>query len=493
MAETLERRGDEFPEAGGPTLPPRPPVIEPGHTFVSVTDKISSIVLTRRTTVGWLAGFGISFLLLMALTVTIVHLLLTGIGIGGNNVPGGWASDIINFVWWIGIGHAGTLISAILLLFRQKWRTSINRFAEAMTLFAVACAAMFPLLHTGRPWLAAYWLFPYPNTMGIWPQFRSPLIWDVFAVSTYATISLLFWYVGLIPDLATLRDRAKNKYFKFAYGILSWGWRGSARHWHRYEIAYLLLAGISTPLVLSVHSIVSFDFSVSQVPGWHATIFPPYFVAGAIFAGFAMVLILCIPLRVWYNMKDFITDTHLIYMGKVMLATGLIVVYGYAMEAFFGWYSASQYEVFMVKNRIWEGPYWWSYWLLILCNGLSIQLLWFKRFRESPFWLFMISIVVSIGMWLERFVIIVTSLNRDFLPSSWAMYSPTVFDWSMFIGTIGFFFTLIYLFVRFLPIISIFEVRTLLPEANVHGRQQDFDESVLEVEYTWERTDPPNR
>jgi molybdopterin-containing oxidoreductase family membrane subunit len=329
--------------------------------------------------------------------------------------------------------------------------------------------------------------------MGVWPQFRSPLIWDVFAVSTYATISLLFWYVGLIPDLATLRDRAKNKYFKFAYGILSWGWRGSARHWHRYEIAYLLLAGISTPLVLSVHSIVSFDFSVSQIPGWHATIFPPYFVAGAIFAGFAMVLILCIPLRVWYNMKDFITDTHLIYMGKVMLATGLIVVYGYAMEAFFGWYSASQYEVFMVKNRIWTGPYWWSYWLLIFCNGMSIQLLWFKRFRESPFWLFMISIVVSVGMWLERFVIIVTSLNRDFLPSSWAMYSPTLIDYSMFIGTLGFFFTLIYLFVRFLPIISIFEVRTLLPEANVHGRQQDFDESVLEVEYTWERTDPPNK
>src|SRR5687767_5957543 len=467
------------------------PVVGQGLTFSSVTDKISSLVLKRKTPLWWFIGFGISFLLVQLLLLTITHLVFTGIGIWGNNVPVGWAFDIINFVWWIGIGHAGTLISAILLLFRQQWRTSINRFAEAMTLFAVACAAMFPLLHTGRPWLAAYWLFPYPNTMGIWPQFRSPLIWDVFAVSTYATISLLFWYVGLIPDLATLRDRAKNKYFKFAYGILSWGWRGSARHWHRYEIAYLLLAGISTPLVLSVHSIVSFDFSVSQVPGWHATIFPPYFVAGAIFAGFAMVLILCIPLRVWYNMKDFITHTHLIYMGKVMLATGLIVVYGYAMEAFFGWYSASQYEVFMVKNRIWEGPYWWSYWLLIFCNGLSIQLLWFKRFRESEFWLFLISVIVSVGMWLERFVIIVTSLHRDFLPSSWAMYSPTVFDISMFTGTIGFFFTLIYLFVRFVPIISIFEVRTLLPEANVHGHQQDFDESVLEVEYTYDRTDPP--
>ena len=468
-------------------------MVEGDHSFATVSDKISDLTLKRKTPYFWFIGFGIAFMVAQLLLFAVTTLLAKGIGIWGNNQPVGWAFDIINFVWWIGIGHAGTLISAILLLLNQKWRTSINRFAEAMTLFAVACAAMFPLLHTGRPWLAAYWLFPYPNTMGIWPQFRSPLIWDVFAVSTYGTISLLFWYVGLIPDLATLRDRAKNKVFKFIYGILSWGWRGSARHWHRYEIAYLLLAGISTPLVLSVHSIVSFDFSVSQVPGWHATIFPPYFVAGAIFAGFAMVLILCIPLRVWYNMKDFITDTHLVYMAKIMLATGLIVVYGYAMEAFFGWYSASQYEVFMVKNRIWEGPYWYMYWLLILCNGLSIQFLWFKRVRESPFWLFIISIIVSIGMWLERFVIIVTSLNRDFLPSSWAMYSPTIFDWSMFIGTIGFFFTLIFLFVRFLPVISIFEVRTLLPEANVHGHQQDFEENVLDVYDTYDRTDAPNR
>jgi Ni/Fe-hydrogenase subunit HybB-like protein len=470
-----------------------PPMVEGDHTFGTVSDKIGDVTLKKKTPFHWFIGFGIAFLVAQLLMMTVVKLLATGIGIWGNNQPVGWAFDIINFVWWIGIGHAGTLISAILLLLNQKWRTSINRFAEAMTLFAVACAAMFPLLHTGRPWLAAYWLFPYPNTMGIWPQFRSPLIWDVFAVSTYATISLLFWYVGLIPDLATLRDRAKNKFFKLVYGLLSWGWRGSARHWHRYEIAYLLLAGISTPLVLSVHSIVSFDFSVSQVPGWHATFFPPYFVAGAIYAGFAMVLILCIPLRVFYNMKDFITDTHLEYMGKVMLATGLIVVYSYAMEAYFGWYSASQYEYFMITNRIWTGPYWFMYWLLILCNGMSIQLLWFKRFRTSPFWLFMISIVVSIGMWLERFVIIVTSLQRDFLTSSWAMYSPTMFDWSMFIGTLGFFFTLIYLFVRFLPIISIFEVRTLLPAANVHGHQQDFDESVLEVEYTHERTEPPHK
>jgi Ni/Fe-hydrogenase subunit HybB-like protein len=467
-----------------------PAMVEGDHTFATVTDKISDVTLKRRTPFHWFIGFGIAFLVAQSLLMTTVWLLANGIGIFGNNQPVGWAFPIINFVWWIGIGHAGTLISAILLLLNQKWRTSINRFAEAMTLFAVANAAVFPLLHTGRPWLAAYWLFPYPNTMGIWPQFRSPLIWDVFAVSTYATVSLLFWYVGLIPDFATLRDRAKNRFFKFIYAILSWGWRGSARHWHRYEIAYLILAGLSTPLVLSVHSIVSLDFSVSQVPGWHATIFPPYFVAGAIYAGFAMVLILCIPLRVLYNMKDLITDTHLILMGKVMLATGLIVVYGYAMEAFFGWYSGAQYEEFMIWNRIWHGPYWFMYWLLILCNGLTIQLLWFKRFRESPFWLFVISIVVSIGMWLERFVIIVTSLHRDFLPSSWAMYSPSVFDISMFVGTLGFFFSLIYLFVRFVPIISIFEVRTLLPSAHVHGHQQDFEENVNEVEYTYDTTDP---
>ena len=458
-------------------------MVEGEHDFGTVSDRISDLTLKKRTPIGWYVGFAVGFMLLQVLMMTVTYLVFTGIGIWGNNQPVGWAFPIINFVWWIGIGHAGTLISAILLLLNQKWRTSINRFAEAMTLFAVACAGMFPLLHTGRPWLA-YWLFPIPNTMGMWPQFRSPLMWDVFAVSTYATVSALFWYIGLIPDIATLRDRAKNKYFKIIYGLLSWGWRGSARHWHRYEIAYLLLAGLSTPLVLSVHSIVSFDFSVSQVPGWHATIFPPYFVAGAIFAGFAMVLILCIPLRAWYNLKDFITDTHLIYMGKVMLATGLIVVYGYAMEAYFGWYSASKYEVFMVKNRIWDGPYWFFYWMLIFCNGLSIQLLWFKRFRESAFWLFIISLIVSVGMWLERFVIIITSLHRDFLPSSWAMFAPTIWDWSMFLGTIGLFVTLIFLFVRFLPVISIFEVRTLLPEAHVHGHQQDFEESVVEIETT---------
>ncbi|MGH9943110.1 MAG: NrfD/PsrC family molybdoenzyme membrane anchor subunit [Pyrinomonadaceae bacterium] len=443
-----------------------PAVIEPGHTFGSVTDKISTLVLRKGTPLGWYIGFAISFAVMNVLMFTIAYLLLTGIGIWGNNVPVGWAFDIINFVWWIGIGHAGTLISAILLLLRQEWRTSINRFAEAMTLFAVACAVMFPLLHTGRPWLAAYWLFPYPNTMGIWPQFRSPLLWDVFAVSTYGTVSALFWFVGLIPDFATLRDRTKSKVGKVIYGALALGWRGSAHHWARYEATYLLLAGLATPLVLSVHTIVSFDFAVSQVPGWHATIFPPYFVAGAIYAGFAMVLTLTIPLRKFYGLEDFITLRHLRNMGKIMLATGLIVAYGYTMEAFFAWYSQNTYEQYMIINRM-TGPYAWSYWALILCNVVVPQFLWSKRVRHSTFALFAISLVVSVGMWLERFVILVTSLHRDFLPSSWAMYRPTMFDWTMFIGTIGLFFTLLFLFIRFLPIISIFEMRTILPQAEV--------------------------
>jgi len=441
------------------------PVVGPGLTFASVTDKISSLVLKRKTPLWWFIGFAISFLLVQLLLLTITHLVFTGIGIWGNNVPIGWAFDIINFVWWIGIGHAGTLISAILLLLRQQWRTSINRFAEAMTLFAVASAGLFPLLHAGRPWLL-YWMLPYPNTMGIWPQFRSPLMWDVFAISTYGTVSALFWFIGLIPDFATLRDRARSKPFQIIYGMLAMGWRGSARHWHRYEMAYLLLAGLATPLVLSVHTIVSLDFAAGVIPGWHATIFPPYFVAGAIYAGFAMVLVLTIPLRRFYGLEDFITMRHIENMAKVMLATGLIVAYGYIMEAFFGWYSGNIYERFMIYNRM-TGPYKWFYWSLIVCNVLAPQIIWFKRFRRNLVVLFLLSIVVSIGMWLERFVIIVTSLHRDFLPSSWGMYSPTVWDFSMFFGTIGLFFALLFLFIRFLPIISIFEMRTILPEAEL--------------------------
>jgi molybdopterin-containing oxidoreductase family membrane subunit len=443
-----------------------PPVIAPGHTFESVTDTISNIVLTTRTPVGWFFGFAIAFAFLMLLNVTIGHLLMTGIGIWGNNVPVGWAFDIINFVWWIGIGHAGTLISAILLLFRQQWRTSINRFAEAMTLFAVACAAMFPLLHTGRPWLAAYWLFPYPNTMGLWPQFRSPLIWDVFAVSTYFTVSLMFWFTGLVPDMATLRDRAQSRAARVIFGVLSLGWRGSAKHWQRYETAYLLLAGISTPLVLSVHSVVSFDFAVSVLPGWHATIFPPYFVAGAIYSGFAMVMTLAVPLRKFYHLEDFITMRHIHNMTKVMLVTGMIVAYGYANEAFFAWYSANPYEGYMMQNRM-TGPYAVFYWSLIAINAAMIQLFWFRRVRDNVVLLFVLSLFVNVGMWLERFIIIVTSLHRDFLPSSWDMYTPTRWDFAMFAGTIGLFLSLFFLFIRLLPALAMFEMRTLVPQAKL--------------------------
>jgi molybdopterin-containing oxidoreductase family membrane subunit len=437
------------------------PIVGPGHTAGTVTDKIADVILRRETPKWWLLGFAVAFALLMVLLTAVTWLFIKGVGVWGVNWPIGWGFAIINFVWWIGIGHAGTLISAILLLFRQEWRTSINRFAEAMTLFAVACAGMFPVLHLGRPWLF-YWLLPYPNTMNLWPQFRSPLIWDVFAVTTYATVSAMFWFVGLVPDLATMRDRAKNKVARMLYGMGALGWRGSARHWHNYETAYLLLAGISTPLVLSVHTVVSFDFSIGIIPGWHATIFPPYFVAGAIYAGFAMVLLLAIPLRVAYGWTDFITNRHLENMGKVMLATGLIVFYGYVMELFFAWYSANTYERFMAFNRVF-GPYKYYWYALIFCNGLTPQFLWFRKIRTSPLGLFLISLVVSVGMWLERFVIVVTSLTRDFLPASWGVYKGTIWDWATFIGTLGLFSTLFFLFIRILPAISIFEMRTIVP------------------------------
>jgi Ni/Fe-hydrogenase subunit HybB-like protein len=442
------------------------PLIEPGHTFGSITDKIASIPLSTRQPLPWFIVISIGVMICGMLGMALTYLVLKGTGIWGINIPIGWGFAIINFVWWIGIGHAGTLISAILLLLKQGWRTSINRAAEAMTIFAVICAGLFPLVHTGRPWLAAYWLFPYPNTMSIWPQFRSPLIWDVFAVSTYFTVSLLFWYVGLIPDLATLRDKASHRFVKTIYGMLALGWRGSARHWQRYEHIYRLLAGLSTPLVLSVHTVVSFDFAIGIIPGWHTTIFPPYFVAGAIYAGFAMVLTLAIPIRKWYGLEDFITMRHLENMAKVTLVTGMIVGYGYISEAFFGFYSANKYEGFMIWNRM-TGPYWYMYWTLIFCNIITPQWLWFKRVRTSPLLLFLVVLVVGVGMWLERFVIVVTSLHRDFLPSSWGMYYPTIWDWATFIGTIGLFVTAFFLFIRTLPMISIFEVRTLVPEAKV--------------------------
>jgi Ni/Fe-hydrogenase subunit HybB-like protein len=443
----------------------RAPVIEPGHTFATVTDKISAIVLTRPVSNGWLVGFGVAFLLTMMLLYAIGYLVLRGVGIWGVTVPIAWGFAIVNFVWWIGIGHAGTLISAILLLLRQDWRNSINRFAEAMTLFAVACAGLFPLLHLGRPWLF-YWLFPYPNTMLYWPQFRSPLVWDVFAVSTYFTISLLFWFIGLMPDLATLRDRSESRLPRIIYGILAMGWRGSARHWHRYETSYLLLAGLATPLVLSVHTVVSFDFAISIVPGWHTTIFPPYFVAGAIYSGFAMVLMLAIPIRKFYGLQDFITQRHLENSAKVMLATGLIVAYGYIIEMFLGWYSGSPYDAFLHWNRL-HGPYHYWYYMLWGCNILAPQVLWIRKVRNSPAWLFVVSGVILVGMWLERFIIVVVSLHRDFLTSSFGMYYPTRWDWMTFIGTIGMFLCAMFLFVRILPMISIFEMRTLLPEAEV--------------------------
>jgi Ni/Fe-hydrogenase subunit HybB-like protein len=440
------------------------PFISPGHTFSSVTDKISAIILTRGTTPGWIFGFFISFCFLMLLNLVVTMLMIKGVGIWGIRIPVAWGFAIVNFVWWIGIGHAGTLISAILLLLHQKWRTSINRFAEAMTIFAVMCAGMFPLLHMGRPWLFFY-LMPYPNPMWLWPQFRSPLVWDVFAVSTYFTVSLLFWFVGLIPDLAALRDRAQNRVVRTIYGMLSMGWRGSAVHWSRYETASLLLAGLATPLVVSVHTVVSFDFTIAVVPGWHSTIFPPYFVAGAIYSGFAMVLTLAIPVRKYYNLEDLITARHMDVMAKVMLATGLIVAYGYAMEAFTAFYSGSPTEKFMMLNRMF-GPYGLAYWALVATNIAIPQTLWIKKVRQNMVALFLISLVVNLGMWLERFVIVVTSLARDFTPSAWGMYYPTRWDWATYLGTLGLFFTLFYLFLRSLPMISIVEVRSLVHETN---------------------------
>jgi Ni/Fe-hydrogenase subunit HybB-like protein len=447
----------------------RPPVLEPGHTYSTVTDHISAIVLTGRQPQSWWVGFLLATAFLFIFLYATGYLLATGIGIWGNNIPVAWAFDIINFVWWIGIGHAGTLISAVLLLFRQTWRTSINRFAEAMTLFAVACAGLYPILHLGRPWIF-YWLLPYPNTLGVQPQFRSPLIWDVFAVSTYATVSLLFWYVGLIPDMATLRDRSTSRFAQTTYGILAMGWRGSARHWQRYQVAYLLLAGLATPLVVSVHSIVGLDFAVSNLPGWHVTLFPPYFVAGAILSGFAMVMTLAIPLRAVYRLEDFITLRHLGNMAKVMLVTALIVSYGYGMEAFFAFYSGNEYERYVAVNRA-MGPYAWAYWSLIFCNFLVPQLFWFRAVRRNVPLLFALSLLINVGMWLERFVIIVISLHRDYLPSSWQMYYPTVWDFAQFFGSIGLFFFLLFLFIRFLPVISIFELRELVHETTNHDAE----------------------
>jgi molybdopterin-containing oxidoreductase family membrane subunit len=446
--------------------PPREPeMIAPGHTFGSITDKISAIVTGAGAPPLWWVLMAAATAVVGMLLAVLGAVVFVGVGLFGINAPIMWGFDIVNFVWWIGIGHAGTLISAVLLLLRQRWRTSINRFAEAMTLFAVASAGLYPMFHMGRPWFF-FWLMPYPNVMQLWPQWRSPLVWDVFAISTYAGTSLLFWFVGLIPDMATLRDRATTWLGRVFYGILAMGWRGSAVHWHRYETAYNVLAGLATPLVVSVHTVVSFDFAVSILPGWHTTIFPPYFVAGAIYSGFAMVLTLAIPIRAYFRLQDFITDKHLDLMAKVMLTTGLVVAYGYTMELFMSWYSGEIWEEGMMYYRVF-GPYGYHYFALILCNVITPQFLWIRAVRYSPRLLLVISIVVNIGMWLERYVILMTNA-RDELPDTWAVYAGSIFDYGMYIGSIGLFFFLLLIFIRFLPMISIFEMRTMLPEAHVH-------------------------
>ncbi len=454
----------------------RAPLVLNHDDFGSVTNTICGVNERPQPPRAWYIAFAISVTFLMILGVLIGYLFWTGVGVWGNQNPAMWGFPIVNFVFWVGIGHAGTLISAILYLFRQKWRTAINRFAEAMTIFAVICAGMFPGIHVGRVWVS-YWLFPIPNQMEMWPQFRSPLLWDVFAVGTYFTVSLLFWYVGMIPDLATLRDRAKTKLKAISYGIFALGWRGSIRHWHRYERAYLLLAALATPLVLSVHSVVSFDFAVAQVPGWHTTIFPPYFVAGAIFSGFAMVMTLAIPARQWWGLKDFITLRHLETMNKIILVTGSMVGYAYILEFFTAWYSGAMYESFAFVNRMF-GQYAWAYWIMVSCNVFIPQLFWFKKARQSIAIMFVVCLLVNVGMWFERFVIIVTSLSQDYLPANWDYFHPTWVDLTMLAGSFGLFLTLFLLFIRYLPVIAIAEVKAIMPAANPHGHDHDKEASA---------------
>jgi Ni/Fe-hydrogenase subunit HybB-like protein len=439
------------------------PVVE-GRPTASQIDEVVSIPMNTKPGKVWKILITITSLMLLVGSVALGYTFYYGIGMWGNNNPVGWGFDIVNFVFWVGIGHAGTLISAILFLLRQRWRTGIARFAEAMTIFAVMCAGLFPALHTGRFWLDGY-LFPYPNQNHLWVNFTSPLLWDVFAVSTYFTVSLIFWYVGLIPDFASLRDRTTSKIKKTIYTLFSLGWRHSTRHWQHYEKIYIILAGFATPLVLSVHTIVSFDFAVSVIPGWHTTIFPPYFVAGAVFSGFAMVQNVLIFVRQAFNLKHIITLNHLEKMNQVMIVVGMIVGYAYSMEFFMAWYSGNDFEMFTFINRA-LGPYAWAYWIMITCNVLSPQFFWFKKIRRSILFMFIIGVFVNIGMWFERFVIIVTSLARDFLPSSWGMYTPTIYDFGILIFSFGLFFTLLLLFVKSLPVVSLSEVK-----ASVDGAQ----------------------
>ena len=458
----------------------RAPIVEGDHTLASVTEAVAR-VSEAKTPRGWFLMFGISVAALLNLGAVVGYLIWTGVGVWGNNNPVAWGWPIVNFVFWIGIGHAGTLISAILFLFRQKWRTAINRWSEAMTIFAVMAAGLFPAIHVGRIWVI-YWVFPLPNQMAMWPNFKSPLLWDVFAVSTYFTVSALFWFVGLVPDLATMRDRCAKAGRTIAarvYGVFALGWHGSNRHWINYEKAYLILAALSTPLVLSVHSIVSFDFAVSILPGWHTTIFPPYFVAGAIFSGFGMVLTLLIPARKWLKLHDLVTLNTLDNMAKIILLTGTMVGYAYGMEFFIAWYGGVEYERFAFVNRAF-GPYWWAYWIMITCNVISPQLCWFRSIRRSPTALFILSIFVNIGMWFERFVIVMT-LHRDFLPSSWAYFSPTLIDVLTFVGSFGLFMTFFLLFCRFLPIIAISEIKATMKIANPHNGHGDHAAKAAEA------------
>ena len=454
--------------------PIREPLITGNKTYKQITDDIATP--TEGTPpISWMIAFGISLTLLMIGFITIGYTIFKGIGVWGLNKTVGWAWDITNFVWWVGIGHAGTLISAILLLFRQKWRTAVNRAAEAMTIFAVMCAGLFPLIHMGRIW-DAFFIFPYPNTRGpLWPNFHSPLLWDVFAISTYLTVSVLFWYAGLIPDVATLRDRAKGKFRKFAYGFMAFGWTGSAKQWQRFEYLALVLAGLATPLVLSVHTIVSFDFATSVVKGWHTTIFPPYFVAGAVFSGFAMVLSLMLITRKLFKLEDYITIGHIESMNKVILLTGSIVGVAYLTELFMAFYSAERYELFAFKyNRI-QGPLAWAYWIMMSCNVISPQIFWFKKARRNIYITFIMSIFINIGMWFERFVIIVTSIYQDFIPSSWTYYKPTWVEVGIYLGTFGLFFTLFFLFARTLPVIAIAEVKSILRTSGDQFRRKTLE------------------
>jgi Ni/Fe-hydrogenase subunit HybB-like protein len=459
---------------------PEQPLVQGNHTFSSVTSLIGDIV-EKPTPMWWYIAFGISNLLLALLLSMIAYLVWEGTGIWGLNNPVGWGWAIINFVWWVGIGHAGTLISAILFLFRQGWRTAINRFAEAMTIFAVMCAGIFPAIHVGRIWVV-YWMFPIPNQMQMWPNFNSPLLWDVFAVSTYFTVSLLFWYVGLVPDFATLRDRVKSNIGRFIYGFFALGWTGGNRQWQNYEKSYLILAGLATPLVLSVHTIVSFDFAVSIIPGWHTTIFPPYFVAGAIFSGFAMVMTLMIIARKIYGLEDIMTVNHIEKMNMIILVTGTMVGFAYVMEFFIAWYGGVEYEKFAFINRA-LGPYSWAYWMMFLCNVFSPQFFWSKRMRRSVTASFILSIVVNIGMWFERFVITVTSLAQDFLPGAWGYYSPTWVDVLTYVGTFGLFFTNFLLFLRFMPMVAIAEIKMVMPQADPHYYDENGDEPVTASEF----------